>query len=617
MAIDHGLLTAMQPAVASLGELFEPEFARRALVAILIVTALAGALGPSIVLRDLPFFTHAAGAGAYPVLVVGAPLGVSTAFAGIVGAPLFAVALWLVSRRAATSRLRDAYTGLLVAVALAGGAVLAELTTAEARLGQSPEALLFGSVLAIDWAAIAASAVPAGLALVSACALSLRWLAAGFDREAAGALGVARYDAALLAAVALAVAATITLTGALMAGALLVAPAATARVLAAKRPAITALTVVVALADGVAGLCLSLAYDLPAGATIAAVAGSAFALAAASRAALDRASRSRAHVWPAIAALPLLFALALAGCGAGAASDRARATRELPLVLATTSPVADIVRHIGADAVRVKTLLPVGTDPHRFEPKPSDLRSLGEARVIFRSGGAVDAWLQPAIDSAGGGRRPIDLSNAAVLLPANGGTSPLADRSNADELSFNSHWYLDPTNVAAAATLVRDELIKAHPEARETYRANAAAYAGLLRRLDAALRACALRVPPKRRVVVTDHDEFDYLARRYGLTIASRLRGSGTGEPSLRDVQSAVDGARRRGARAVLTGRQAGGSLAATVASRLRVPLLKLYVDALAPSGAAATVDGAIRHDTTQILRSVSGSQAQCQIPSR
>ena len=54
---------------------------------------LAGAVGWAIVLRDLPFFTHAVGAGAYPVMVLGVIAGVSIAVSALAGAVAFAICL--------------------------------------------------------------------------------------------------------------------------------------------------------------------------------------------------------------------------------------------------------------------------------------------------------------------------------------------------------------------------------------------------------------------------------------------------------------------------------------------------------------------------------------------
>src|SRR4051794_37744630 len=99
-----------------------------------------------------------------------------------------------------------------------------------------------------------------------------------------------------------------------------------------------------------------------------------------------------------------LFALAvvalLAGCRSAGGSDA-----DLTVV-ATTTQVADMVRTVGGDRVHVDGILHPNSDPHAYEPRPSDATALAGADLVFRSGGELDQWLDQLIDSAGGGAAP-------------------------------------------------------------------------------------------------------------------------------------------------------------------------------------------------------------------
>ncbi|MBI4898066.1 MAG: zinc ABC transporter substrate-binding protein [Actinobacteria bacterium] len=617
--------TSRLPGFATLespAELLDPLFARRALLAVLLAAVIGGALGTTIVLRDLPFFTHAVGAGAYPTMVAAAALGMSLAIAAQLGALVFAALLWLLTRGStADARQGDSRTGLLVATALAAGAVLAEvLAGSGSGFARSPESMLFGSVLTVGKSELVAAAATAALCLPLVTLLSGRWLAVGFDPEAVGAMRISRYDGVLLPLVAIASASILPLTGALMAGALMVIPAATARMLFDRTAMITAAAVALAVVSGLFGLYLSLAFDLPAGASIAAVAGGLFALAAIAvsvRSRADRISRPNRrdnHRTMATASLAALVVLpALSGCGGSSGQTTAAtgdANNDRVPVTATTTHAADIVRQIGGNHVATTTMLKPGADPHEFEPKPSDVAALADARVIFRSGGAIDSWLQPAIDAAGGGRGPIDLSDAAVLLPSDAAAGDSA--SNGE--SFNAHWFLDPVNLEAVGKRVRDELTKADPATRETYRANAARYAQRTRAADTALARCAKRLSAKQRVIISDHNEFDYLAARYEFKVAARLQPASGGEPSVADLQRAVAAARASGAGAVVTSAGESGKVARAVANRLRVPLLELYGDSLAPGdgGGPHTSLDAIEFNLDRIAAAVSSGAVRC-----
>ncbi|MFY9487577.1 MAG: zinc ABC transporter substrate-binding protein [Solirubrobacterales bacterium] len=599
--------------------IFEPDFAQRALLATLCVAVIGGALGATILLRDLPFFAHAIGTGAYPALVLGVAWGVSLALAAPIGALVFAVCLWLGTRqrRQRGAPGRDAQTGILVARALAVGAIAtAILGSTETQLSLPPETLLFGSVLTVGPTALVTAAIAAVGALVASFLFGARWLAAGFDAGVAKQLGAGKLDLVLLMVVALAVAATLPVTGSLMAGALLVIPAATARMFTGRVVSLSLATLAISIFDGVVGIYLALAFDLPAGATIAVTAGTVF-VAVAIGAVVVRSITSTAGrpARPAAAAM-LATALLIAGCGTDDSAP-SPASGELRVV-ATSTQVADIVRQVGGGAVDVSSLLKPGSDPHSYDPAPSDVANLADARVIFRSGGDIDQWLAPAIKAAGADRPPVDLSQAAVLISGSHEHSHEdGDQNNTESESenINAHWYLSPDNLKLAAQRVRDELIKANPTARETYRASADNYIQQIDEIDRALAKCSGNVPAADRVVASDHNDFEYLTAHYRIKLAALLRENGETEPSVRDLQDATEAARKAKARALLTSKGEGGRLAKQVARRLDVPLLELYGDSLKAEGQASTALGAISENARAIFEAVGDGAASCPDP--
>ena len=102
-------------------------------------------------------------------------------------------------------------------------------------------------------------------------------------------------------------------------------------------------------------------------------------------------------------ALLLLLLVVAAGCGARPGAEGS--DREVQAV-ATTTQVADMVRAVGGDQVAVTQLLKPNSDPHDYEPRPSDARAIENADVVFRSGGELDAWMDDLIDRARATRAP-------------------------------------------------------------------------------------------------------------------------------------------------------------------------------------------------------------------
>jgi zinc/manganese transport system substrate-binding protein len=87
----------------------------------------------------------------------------------------------------------------------------------------------------------------------------------------------------------------------------------------------------------------------------------------------------------------------LAGC------ETSTSERDEPLVLATTSIVGDLVGQVAGEEARVEILIPVGADPHDFEPSARQAASLREADLVVTSGLGLEVGLADAPGHSGGG----------------------------------------------------------------------------------------------------------------------------------------------------------------------------------------------------------------------
>src|SRR4051794_25664098 len=458
---------------------FSLPFVQQALWVLLPLSVAGGVLGTWIVLRGLAFYSHAVGTAAFPGLVLADGLGFAAPLGALGAAAVLAVGVWVVTRGRRTAP--DSATAIVLVGCLALGVILASDVFAS---GSNIETLLFGSLLVVDDGDIRLAVAVALLTLILTAALGPRWLARGFDAENARALGAGgrAQDAALLGTVALAAVAALSGVGALLATALLVVPAATTR-LWFDRPLAPALgTPRLPAAPGAAGVWLSVEPDAPPGATIAVLAGGMFLLGAVARVVPKPA---------ALAAGALVLAALAAGCGSDADADG-----KLPVV-ATTTQVADFTRAVGGSRVSVTQLLKPNTDPHDFEPRPSDVRAVAEAKAVFVNGLGLDVWIDGVADRSGGDAPVTDLGAAVPVKRA----GEEGDRSD-------PHWFHDARNVEVAVDLIRDRLAKADPAHARGYVRNAAAYVRKVRALDKGIAGCMGAVPPAKRKLVTDHDAF-------------------------------------------------------------------------------------------------------------
>jgi ABC-type Mn2+/Zn2+ transport system permease subunit len=264
---------------------FRLVFVQRGVLEVLLLSGAAGLLGTFIVLRGLAFLSHAVGTATFPGLVLADGLGFAAGLGAFGCALLFALGVGGLARRE-TGRY-DSLTALVLVGALSAGVILASDVF---RSGTDVDSLLFGSLLLLDGADLAQAAAATAAVALATLLLGGRWLAAGFDLVAARELGLrsALPDLVLLALVAVAAVAVVSAVGALLATALLVVPAATTRLVTRRMAPWQLATVLLAAAEGIVGLWLSVRLDVPPGPTVAVTAGAVFAAVALAHALLSR-----------------------------------------------------------------------------------------------------------------------------------------------------------------------------------------------------------------------------------------------------------------------------------------------------------------------------------------
>ena len=231
-----------------------------------LVGALAGIIGVQVVLRRLSFFTMALTHATFPGVVVASILGINIFVGGVAAGAIVAVGVAALSRHRGQDA--AAATGIVLS---AGFALGAGLVATQNGFSRDLSSFLVGSILTVsapDLAATAAVLVVVAMVLLF-CARPL--LFTGFDRTGAQAAGFATgaWDLVLLLTIEVVVVTIVPAVGAILALALIVAPAAAARRWSARLPVITALAVVLGVASGLGGLYASGRWNVAAGASIA------------------------------------------------------------------------------------------------------------------------------------------------------------------------------------------------------------------------------------------------------------------------------------------------------------------------------------------------------------
>ena len=235
------------------------------------------------------------------------------------------------------------------------------------------------------------------------------------------------------------------------------------------------------------------------------------------------------------AACAAATALALSACTSTATSGDSSSKDGKLTVMASFYPLQYLAEKIGGEHVSVTSLTPEGAEPHDLELSPKMVDSLSSADAVVYLAG-----FQSAVDEAIEQQAPktvIDVSPAAELVEAGTDANhPSEEEEEATDeaqsgeteghdheghehhhdMSADPHFWLDPTRMAKAATLVGDKLAEADSAHADVYKANAKALADELNTLSDTLvtKTSSCKV----KTFVTAHTAFGYLADRTGLT---------------------------------------------------------------------------------------------------
>jgi ABC-type Zn uptake system ZnuABC Zn-binding protein ZnuA len=304
----------------------------------------------------------------------------------------------------------------------------------------------------------------------------------------------------------------------------------------------------------------------------------------------------------------LIALLALALCApsltACAAQEGAPGGSSGTTAVATTSPVGDLARAVAGGRAGVRQILRPNSDPHEYEPRPSDVGAVAAADVVLRSGGDLDEWLDGVLENAGTDAKVVTLLDA---MPA---------RRDGD--AVDPHWWQNPRNAIRAVRAIRDALVRADPAGETAYNANAAAYVARLRNLDRAIAACMDAIPAVRRRLVTDHDALGYYADRYAIDVIGTVIPalSTQAQASAGEVARLVRTIRRARVTTIFPEGSANPKLARAIARDARVRVgPALYADTLGSAGSAGeTYIGALRFNTQALAGGFAGRQRRCQL---
>jgi manganese/iron transport system permease protein len=262
--------------MSTMPDLLEPlryAFVQRALLAAVLVALVCASVGVFVVLRGLAFLGDAIAHAAFPGVVIAFLMKINIVIGGSIAAVASALVIGAVARRSGLKE--DTAIGVVFSGMFAVGIVLfSSIRTYTGDL----LGILFGDVLGVAADQLTLAAATAAVVLVGLWIIWRQLVFVSFDPIGAAAAGLntLRYDTLLLGLIGLAIAVSVQIVGVVLVVAMLVTPAATARLLAQDLRALVVGALVVAVVSSIAGIWLSYYVNAASGGTIVLVATTLF-----------------------------------------------------------------------------------------------------------------------------------------------------------------------------------------------------------------------------------------------------------------------------------------------------------------------------------------------------
>jgi ABC-type Zn uptake system ZnuABC Zn-binding protein ZnuA len=297
-----------------------------------------------------------------------------------------------------------------------------------------------------------------------------------------------------------------------------------------------------------------------------------------------------------------ILVLALTACGGNPASSSGTAD---PVVLATTTFLADIAQNIAGDRVQIGSILPFGADPHSYQPTPQDAAKVAESKLLILNGIEYEHFIEGLLENAGGER---------AIVTASDGLAPRQMEEHAEEEESGEgheheagdpHMWLDPNLVVTYVENIREGLTHLDPDGAAGYKSNADAYIAELTALDAWIVEQVNQIPPEKRLLVTNHEALGYFAERYGFTVVGAVVESFSTDasPSAQQMADLIDQIESSGAPAIFLDAGDNPALAQQIAEETGVQVVTdLPLESLTDGAPAATYLEMMKHNVTLIV---------------
>lgn len=246
-------------------------------------------------------------------------------------------------------------------------------------------------------------------------------------------------------------------------------------------------------------------------------------------------------------------------------------------VVVTIKPLHSLVSGVVGDTGKTHLLVSGNSSPHGFQFKPSQVKLLNNANIVFYIGNSFETFLEKAFQSIPGEVVKIPVAEKArlKLLPYRKGGSWEEDKHEGhdhsnhggeehdDHAGGDMHVWLDPNNAVEMIKAITRVLSDVYPENRDVYKANARDYVRKIMALDSEVTAALSN--SKKHPFIVFHDAYQYFEKHYGLNGVGSITFDPHEFPSIKRIIEVRSKLKETGASCVFSEPQFSDRLVQTV----------------------------------------------------
>ena len=219
-----------------------------------------------------------------------------------------------------------------------------------------------------------------------------------------------------------------------------------------------------------------------------------------------------------------------------------------PAVVVSFYPYQFLTSRILGEKGSVYNLTPAGSEPHDYDLTTKDRVRIEKSEILILNGLGLEPWSK----------------NISEVLPA----ERVLVAGEKVAFGDDPHVWLDPSLMIALTNLITEQIVKIDPAGADTYRQNAAILIADLYSLDQSFRTGLANCEKKE--IITGHEAFSYLARRYGFEQNSIAGISPEAEPSANDLASLVKLTKEKNINVIFFETMSGPKFAETIAREIQ-----------------------------------------------